>query len=261
MTFHSILIVDDHPTFRRGLVGLLEDFSFSKELHEAKSGVDALNVLRTVEIDLIFLDLEMPEMSGLEFLNQLKHLELKTMPKVVILSSICDPITVMYCANWGVSGYLPKTSHFSDFQQVFSLLREGEQYFDPKIRQILLSQKSTIADNFPANAELTQMEQTILTKMCLQLSIKEMAETLYISENTVKRHRYNMYHKIGTKNMLGAVIFGLGKGYISMDEMTRILGVIRPHAKKKPPLKPKDKKTEEPTTEEPTPPKKDSPDE
>lgn len=223
----SILVVDDHPTFRRGMCSLIRDFHFDKEVYEAANGLEALKVLSQNSIDLIFLDLEMPEMSGQSFLTKLKEVYKDKAPKVVILSSIADPLTVMYCSNWGVSGYLPKSSNFEGFSKVFELLKEDEQYFAPEIRQVLYEQNNQLADHFPKEVELTKMEQTILVEMCHQLSIKEMAEKLYISENTVKRHRFNMYHKIGTKNMLGAVIFGLNKGYISMEEMTRILAEAR----------------------------------
>jgi len=177
-----ILIVDDHPLYRAGLMQLVQNMEIAREILEADSIATAQRALDAdSRFDLIMLDQELPDGTGISWLKQLR----KQHPalKVLMISAWTDVVLMRDAMRLGVVGYIPKTTNIAVIYAAIKLVLAGGQYFPPE-----LIEQSKHSEQTRDDGGLTIRQQQVLRLIQRGLSNKEIARTLGISESTVKAH-------------------------------------------------------------------------
>lgn len=224
-----ILITDDHPVYRTGLIALLQSLDFIANCYEANDGAEALEIIASKKVDVIFLDLDMPNLNGIDFLTEFNiRFENAEKPKVIVVSMDDTKHTILKCYNFGISGFISKTTSVLELKKLFQLLSEDETYYCKSARDILfkhLIKVNVLKEKEPSFPELNSIETQLLRLVCLQSSIPELADKMNKSESSIKGIRYRLFKKIHVVNIIGAVLFAIENNYISLEEIKA--GLIR----------------------------------
>jgi DNA-binding NarL/FixJ family response regulator len=204
-----IFIVDDHPMVIDGLLGYLEDNSLYTVVGTASNGIDALEKLESVVADIVFTDIQMPGMDGLEFAKEL--LKRKPEQKIVALTMFNEPQFIKRMLQIGVMGYVIKNSGKREIEQAIYAVMQGGQYYSAEVTYVIMNKlrgagQKAMVSNSPA---LTEREMEILHLVLKQKSNQEIAEELYISARTVEAHKRNLLEKTGSKNIAGLVLYAI----------------------------------------------------
>ncbi|MCA8831136.1 response regulator [Hymenobacter pini] len=205
----TVLLVDDHPVIVEGIKTMLRPETDLRVVLQAHSGADALRLLaQHPEVRVAVLDLNMPEMSGVELARAIRT----TWPavKVLILSMFHDHATVAEVLEAGGSGYILKTASRAELSEAIRQVAAGQNYFSQDVAHTLL-QNLQIPAALQANrpVELTAREQEILQLIAREYSNQAIAEELFISERTVETHRRNLFTKTNSKSVVGLIQYAL----------------------------------------------------
>ena len=185
-----IYIVDDHKLFREGLKLLLSTQDFVHHIYEASSGRDFIENLSFVDCDLVLMDIEMPEMNGIEATEQ--ALRIRPDLKVIVLSMYGDEQYYYKMVDVGVKELLVN---------ILNNMRDGGQH----------KPEPETPDN-----EISERELEILYHVCLGLSNQEIADKLFISKRTVDKHRANLLSKTGCRNTAALVMYAIKNKMINI---------------------------------------------
>ena len=201
----TICVVDDHALFREGLVQLLAGSDIQGEICEAKNGIELLDLLEQKNIDLILMDIEMPEMNGIDTTRE----ALKRHPgqKIIALSMYANESYYSEMIDAGAKGFLLKNSSFEDVGHAIGEVLSGNNYFSPEILDAIIRNLNRKIKR--PNLELTDRETEILYHICKGLSNQEIADNLFISKRTVDKHRENLLLKTQSRNTAGLVIYAI----------------------------------------------------
>lgn len=210
MSKYRILVVDDHPLYRSALSNVVSDAFDDVEVLECEDIRSALEHLQNSAIDLVLLDLSMPDVNGLDGLARLRTAGPAT--PIIICSAQDDPDLVRDCFKLGVSGYLPKSSGSGVTRHALQLVRDGGVYVPS---EALAEQVVSAADAERADATgaaddgpggLTPRQRTVLSLLERGMSNKAIARELGIGEITVKAHVSAILRKLGVENRLQAIV-------------------------------------------------------
>lgn len=208
-----VAIADDHQVLTEGLASLFKsgDYGFDVVM-TARNGAELLKGMQTTPVDLVLLDLNMPGGDGLEYLPRIR--ENHRSVKVIIFTMYDQPKFVKEAFRRGADGYILKSSRFQDILDGMRLVADG---------QIFLSDGLTVfpggngdsddlfGDSFLMLHSLTKRELEILTMIAKAKSNKEIAEELFISDQTVSVHRKNLMRKLRVTNSAGLMKFVVDK--------------------------------------------------
>ncbi|MFR9503948.1 MAG: response regulator transcription factor [Rikenellaceae bacterium] len=202
----KIILVDDHSLFRRGLRSLLECQEGYQVVAEASSGEEFLELLPTVQTDIVFMDISMGGISG----DVATKRALESYPdlKVITLSMFGDENYYKLMVEAGAKGFLLKDSDIQEVVAAVEIISDGGNYFSEKIL-------SSLTNNMYSNTQeadsdiLSTREREILVAVCQGLSNAEIADQLFISKRTVDKHRANIMEKTGCKNTASLVVFAV----------------------------------------------------
>ena len=209
----KIYLVDDHALFREGLRFLLSNIEFVETIYEAENGEQFIRMLPEHPADLVLLDIEMPEMGGIEAAQ--KALAIQPDLKIIALSMYSDEDYYASMIDAGAQGFLLKNSSFDEVTRAINEVAVGKTYFAAEILQsILRNMKSKKGE--PQDNELTERESEILRQICNGLSNNEIAELLSISKRTVDKHRENLLQKTQSRNTASLVIYAIKHGYYNV---------------------------------------------
>jgi len=210
----NIMIADDHSMIREGLKQLLELEGEFKVICEACDGIECINKLETVTPDVLLLDINMPNMNGLEVLQKMKENKMKI--KVLILTVHNEVEYLLKAVDIGVNGYLLKDSESSELKKAILAVINGENYIQPSLIPVLNS-KMIDRDNDSIKIEsLTKRELEVLKNLSYGMYNKEIAEKLDISERTVKNHISNIFKKIEVTDRTQAAVFAIRNNLITI---------------------------------------------
>ena len=198
---YRIILVDDHPLLRMGLREVLKTIStFQTEiLAECEDGETLLRVLKTTEPDLIFLDLKMPKLNGLEAIQLIRKENTKV--KILIFTMLCQESSINALLEAGANGYLCKHSQAKVVEEAIISIMAGKQFIGGSFEQPATS-KEKIAS---PNVLLTNREKEVLKLIVAGKGNKEIAKILYISYQTVNVHRKNIIRKLDAGNTVGLI--------------------------------------------------------
>jgi NarL family two-component system response regulator LiaR len=210
-----IFIADDHIVVREGLRALLGTEPGIEIIGEAADGKDAVAAIRTLRPDVVLLDLVMPHMSGLEVIIEVT--QDNPQARILVLTSFSDDDKVFPAIKAGALGYLLKDSSPQELIQAIRDVYHGEPSLEPTIALKLLHEFKKPADQPPAPEPLTEREVKVLSLVSHGLSNQEIADSLGISERTVRTHVGNILSKLHLANRTQAALYALRKGLTSLD--------------------------------------------
>ena len=211
----KIIIVDDHLIFRKGLSLLLNEIPNINVIGEASNGVELLNLLNMLSPDLIFMDIKMPEMNGIEttklVLERFPHI------KIFALSMFGEEEYLQSMIEAGADGFILKKAEKEEIENAINFAREGKSYFSNELFDILVKKfgnsknpndEEKKEDDF-VNPKLSHRELEVLQLICKGCSNIEIAQILFISPRTVDGHKANILSKTGVKNTANLILYAL----------------------------------------------------
>lgn len=193
-----VLLVDDHPLFRQGLLSLLEEMETLEVVGEASNGSEALALAGELKPDVVIMDITMPGKCGLEATRQLKQYYPHI--KVVILSGHADSVYVDQALKAGALGYVYKDAAFDELSIALAAMEKGLPYLSPAVLSPVVKSYILTAPEDRLLSEynkLTDREKEVFKLLVKGRSRNLIAETLHISPRTVDRHRSNLLKKLG----------------------------------------------------------------
>lgn len=206
-----LVVVDDHVLFRRGLVGLLNDMTEFKVVGEAGNGREALAVIQAEQPDLVLLDVNMPEMDGIQTVEALRKVRLPL--HILMLTISQHEEDLMAAIRMGADGYLLKNTEPEDLRRSILRVAGGEGALSPEVTGTVmraLARQSEISDQ----QKLSDRELEVLACLAEGLTTSQIASRLFISENTVKTHVRHILEKLEASNRTEAVSKAIQLGMI-----------------------------------------------
>jgi DNA-binding NarL/FixJ family response regulator len=212
-----VLIVDDHHIVREGLRSLLETEPNIEVLGEAKDGEEAVNLTVDLNPDVVLMDIRMPVMNGIEATGEIKT-RVPT-SRVIILSSFDQEEEVFEAIRCGASGYVLKDVIPDQLVRAINTVADGYSLMSPQIARKLQNEFQRIARPRAGNGEedtpLTPRESEVLALIAQGYNNREIANSLSISEKTVKTHVSNIFDKLQITARSQAVLYAARRGLIS----------------------------------------------
>lgn len=208
---YNLLIVEDHELTRFGLKTTFADVDFIKHIYEAVSAEDAYSIVKNNSIDIVIMDLGLPEVDGITAIKSLKELNHEL--KFVVLTSHKDKNDVLNSLKAGANAYCSKEIKLPRLIEVLNSVVEGASWFDPAIADIVLG--AVNSSNSDSGAEcvhdynLTAREKQILKLITEGYSNVEIAKNLFVSVNTTKVHVASILQKLEVDDRLQAAIKAL----------------------------------------------------
>lgn len=213
----NIMIADDHILFREGMKKLMESNSKIQIVLESEDGEDCLEQLENTEenIDLLLLDISMPKKDGIEVLKALK--ENKSEVKVFILTAHDEIEYLVNAVDLGVNGFALKTVTYSELLAAIKHVIEGKQYIQTSLIPALnnkLIKRDVDKDKIDS---LTRREMDMLIQIASGMSNREIANSLFINERTVKNHISSLFKKIEVSDRTQAAVFAIKNNLIKLS--------------------------------------------
>jgi len=213
-TIH-ILIADDHAIVREGLRALIDTEPGMELVGEAADGVEAVLRARSLQPDVILLDLVMPRKDGIEAIGEIKQENPEA--RILVLTSFAEDDKVFPAIKAGALGYLLKDSSPQELLQAIREVYRGESSLHPAIARKLIRELNRPSD-LPATEEpLTEREVEVLILVARGLSNQEIAERLVVSERTVRTHVSNILGKLHLANRTQAALYAVREGLAGLD--------------------------------------------
>ena len=211
-----LALADDQALFRRGLAMLLRDMSDVRVTFECANGEELLQGLRNNPVDIVLLDLEMPEMDGMEAMKLIRrdHPEVK----VIVLSMHGEEKFIVHLMELGANGYVVKTAEPDEIENAVRAVATSGYHFSEMVGRVMLQglvNKEKLRPTFNEVEALTEREQEVLRLICQELTTTEIAGKLFLSPRTVEGHRNNILLKTGARNTAGIVVYAMTKGLFS----------------------------------------------
>lgn len=206
MSSLTVLIVDDHPLFRKGMRALLESMPDIEVIGEAISGKEAVEMATALQPDVVLMDLQMPEGGGLAAIRELS----KTSPniRILVVTLFEDDESVFAALRAGARGYILKDADEEEMMRAIRAVGEGEAIFSPAIASRLMDYFAASRSLIPQEVfpELTEREREILTLIARGKTNAAIAAELTISLKTVRNHVSNIYSKLQVADRTQAAI-------------------------------------------------------
>jgi len=206
-----LVVVDDHALFRRGLIGLLNDMPEFRVVGEAGNGREALPIIQTTEPDIVLLDVNMPEMDGIQTVEAVRKMHLPL--HILMLTISQHEEDLMGAIRLGADGYLLKNTEPDDLRKSILRVAGGEGALSPEVTGAVmraLARQSEITNQQP----LSERELEVLDCLASGQTTSQIGSRLYISENTVKTHVRHILEKLEASNRTEAVSKAIQLGLI-----------------------------------------------
>ncbi|PLX32833.1 MAG: DNA-binding response regulator [Ignavibacteria bacterium] len=206
----DIVIADDHPLFRKGLHDVIEAEENLNIIGEAGDGATAYQLITTHKPQVAVLDIDMPEMNGLDLSEQL--FKEKSSTGVIILTMYDDEALFNRAMDLGVTGYVLKDSAADDIVQGIETVAHGGYFLSPTLAGHAIKKNASFKEKQEERLglmQLTPSERKILTMIAKEMTSAEIGNALHISPRTVEHHRSNIIGKLGLSGQYALVRFAL----------------------------------------------------
>jgi len=214
----TIVLADDHPVVRQGLRALLEAEPDFRVTGEASDGLEAVQLVKRLQPNVLVLDLMMPGLNGLEVTRQVRQRSSET--RVVILSMYSNEGYVLEALRNGATGYVLKDAAGVELVQAVRAVATGKRYLSPPLSELAIEvyvqkAKATPPDRYEM---LTTREREVLHLAAEGCTSTEMAARLGISPRTAETHRANLMGKLGLRTQTDLIRYALQRGILPMDD-------------------------------------------
>jgi len=207
----KVLVVDDHPLVREGIIKILGLEKSFEIVGEAGTGQEALELIFKTKPDIILLDLNLPDITGIEVCRRVR--EEYPSGKVIALTIYDDDAHVLESVKAGVTGYLPKDVDPDTFIEAVKFAAQGRSYIHPSIAGKVLVDYERLSARLEAGRRdrnpLTAREVEVLSLIAKGYTNKDIANELFISEKTVKNHITNIFRKLEVRHRTEAVVHAM----------------------------------------------------
>ncbi len=203
-----VLVADDHPILREGLVVLINRQDGMTVVAEASDGREAVELFARVAPDLAVIDLRMPAMDGIEVIAAIRSADPHA--RLIILTSFASDEDIYRALRAGARGYLLKEEPVEELVECLRAVHEGRTFIPPAIASKLAQRVGTV--------DLTAREREVLSLIAKGLANREIGQKLDVTEGTVKVHVNNILTKLGVASRTEAVTIGVRRGLVRMDE-------------------------------------------
>lgn len=215
----NIVIADDHHLVREGICALLEKSGKIKVVGEASNGIEAVELVKKLQPDLVVMDISMPQLDGIQATEQIIALGGKT--HVIILSMHSKLSVVQQALRKGAKGYLLKSAIGEELLLAVQVTSQSEVYLSPAISSTLLDNlwelQEQLGDESMAEM-LTSREHQVLQLISEGYTNNEIADKLVVSVKTVEKHRANLMSKLGIHDVVGLMREAIKHDLIFVDE-------------------------------------------
>jgi len=213
----KVILADDHKIVREGIKAILGNSSEIEVVAEASNGKEVIEKIPTTHPDLVLMDINMPEMDGIEATRYIKKNFANT--KVLILSMLDQQEKVKQLMDIGASGYILKTSGHDDLVNGIKTVASGGSYISAEITYSLLNKgryddESENGDAREKSGHISKREIEVLKLIASGLTNVEIAEALFNSKRTIESHRRNLIEKTRTKNTAELIRYAIKNGLI-----------------------------------------------
>ena len=210
-----ILVADDHPMLREGLIAVLSTQQDLEVVGEAADGSEVVRLADSLKPDVILLDLEMPELSGVAALEKLR--DAGSTARTIIFTAYDTDERILGALRAGARGYLLKGAARTEIFDAIRTVHAGGSLLQPVVTNKLLQTMSR-AQRREETEPLTPREIEVLALLSQGLQNKEISARLFISERTVKFHVSSLMHKLGADNRTETVTIAAQRGLIQLTE-------------------------------------------
>jgi DNA-binding NarL/FixJ family response regulator len=202
-----ILTVDDHPLLRKGIAALIDAEADLKLVAEASNGKEAIEAFRSHQPDVTLMDLQMPEVDGLDAIDNIRREFSEA--RIIVLTTYSGDVQVLRALKAGVRAYILKSHIHKELLDTIRAVHAGEKRVPPEIAKVL-------ADH-AVDDPLSEREIDVLRLIAAGNSNKQIADRLVIGEGTVKTHVSNILSKLDANDRAHAVTIGLTRGIIQLS--------------------------------------------
>lgn len=210
--YTKVCIADDHELIRLGMKCLLNDIPYVKLIFEASNGLELIEKIETNVPDIIFMDINMPILNGIDATTIIK----KKYPqiKIIVLSAYKDPSCFKKMINLGIQGFINKSASINEIRTAINHINNGLKYISNDLFDLI---SETIVNIESITSILSKREIEILNLIYLGYDTKEIAKKLFLSQRTVEKHKYNMMIKTETSNAVQLIVFAIKNGIIKAE--------------------------------------------
>ena len=209
-----LLVADDHPVLRDGLIAVLSTQNDFEVVGEAGSGAEAIQKVAQLQPDVVLLDLEMPEMDGVEALKRM--LEYNPNVRVIIFTAFDADERILAAVQAGAQGYILKGAPRDQVFDAVRVVHAGDSLLQPVIASKLLRQMSQNTEPPDESGSITPREMEVLGLLVQGLQNKEIADRLGITERTVKFHVGSILGRLNAGNRTEAVAIAVQRELIEL---------------------------------------------
>jgi DNA-binding NarL/FixJ family response regulator len=212
-----VLIAEDHLMVREGIQALLERAGDIHVMGEASNGQEAIEMTEALKPDVLIMDIMMPRMNGIQAAANIRELKLPT--HILLLSMYSDEGFVHQALQYGVKGYVLKSSVSDELLQAVRAVAGGKTYFSSSISEIVegaTNPHSTLQDGDPLS-NVSPREKEILQLIAEEYTSAEIGKMLFITEKTVEKHRTKLMEKLNVRNLAGLVRLAIKYHLVDKD--------------------------------------------
>ena len=207
----KVLIADDHAVVRAGLRQFLEEDRTITEIGDASTGREALDALRNGRWDLLILDINMPDRSGLDILSHIRAAGYNT--RVLVMSGLPERQYALNVLRAGARGYLSKEGAPDELLKAVRAILDGRRYVSPALAELLVSELDQDTDK-PLHARLSEREFQVLCKLAAGRAVSDIAGELCLSVKTVSTYRTRVLDKMHLETNADLTTYALRNGLI-----------------------------------------------
>lgn len=202
-----VMVVDDHPIVREGIVGVLESVAELVVVAQAGDGVEAIELAKATTPDLVLMDLRMPRMGGVEATRRLRRAHPETV--IVVLTTYESDEDILTAIEAGATGYLLKAAPRAELLAGILAAAGGQVALSPAAARVLVTRQAQ-----PAAVRLSPRELEVLALVAGGASNAEIGQRLFIGEATVKTHLQRVFDKLGVSDRTRAVTLAMERGLL-----------------------------------------------
>jgi len=214
----KILIVEDHIALQEGIVNYIKQNIKEAEVECTNDGEKALRVINDRKIDVLITDLNLPSLNGIDLIKEVRNK--KNDIKIIVLTMYYNHSIISNLKKLNINAFLTKNVSLSEIKQALSTINNNKVYITPEIKSLynnsflVIEDETILNDGFSKTYNLSKREVEIIDLMVDNLSNEDIACKLFLSKETIKTHRKNIFRKLGVNNLLDLYKLLVSSNYI-----------------------------------------------